>query len=354
MRDPSLGDIVIALPGRRAHARGMWAERDTRRGAAILIILAIAAVAAPVLAPYDPLELTPNRLRSPNFTNLLGTDGLGRDVFSRLLFGARISLGSALLAATVSGIVGGLIGALSAYYGGAVDWALTRLADMVLSVPGLILALAVAALFESGLVAVVVATAGISWAGYSRMVRALVLSVKNRGYVKSARASGASASRIIRRHILPNVLSPALVVATLEIGHMLLAVSALSFLGLGVQPPTPEWGSMLNEGRGYLLSNPHLLVAPGLAIAIAVLGFNLIADGIRDALDPALAGSPLRDSRLRRASGSARRTRSSHPTEATGRARAEPSPYLPRWRPRSVRRRRRESPPPGSSATPIP
>jgi len=282
-------EAAVTAPPVGAVRRALRADRSVQAGLAIVVALAVVAVAAPLVAPYDPLRLSANRLRPPNATNLLGTDALGRDVLSRLIFGARISLASALMASLGAVTIGAVVGAVAGYYGGFVDWILMRLVDLSLSVPGLILALAIAALFKPGLRAVLAGVVAVSWAGYGRIVRGLVLSARERDYVESARATGAGERRIILRHLLPNVTSPVAVLGTLEVGHMVLAVSGLSFLGLGAQPPAPEWGSMLNEGRSYLLSNPHLLVAPGLTIGLTVLGFSLIGDGIRNALDPTLS-----------------------------------------------------------------
>jgi len=253
-------------------------------------------VLGPALAPHDPLAVTVDRLQRPGLHHLLGTDGLGRDLLSRLLHGARLTLGSATVAATLVTVVGLMVGTVAGYGGGLVDKVLMRLVDVVLAVPALVLGLAVAGLFQPSLTAVMLALVTVWWAGYARIVRGLVLSLRERPFVEAARATGAGEWRVVTRHILPGVVSPVVVLATLEIGQLILVISSLSFLGLGAPPPTPEWGAMLNDGRIYFLSDPHVVLVPGMAISLAVAGFNLLGDGIRDALDPRLANLPLRPS----------------------------------------------------------
>ena len=256
----------------------------------VLVALSLGlAVLGPTLAPHDPLEVTIDRLQGPSRTHLLGTDGLGRDMLSRLLHGARLSLGSAVLSSFLVTAIGTVVGTLSGLAGGIVDRLCMRLVDVVLTIPGLILALAVTGLFEPSLLAVMLGLVTVIWAGYARIVRSLVLAIKERPFVEAARAAGAGSGRLVTRHVLPNMISPVIVLATVEIGQLLLAISTLTFLGLGAPPPTPEWGAMLNDGRTYFLSDPHVVVIPGVAISLAVLGFNLVGDGVRDALDPHLA-----------------------------------------------------------------
>lgn len=282
----------VAQPILRRLARDLTA----RVGLVLVSVFLLMAAAGPRLAPHDPREVTVDRLEGPSFDHLLGTDGLGRDLFSRLLHGSRLTLGTALLAALLVTAIGLAVGTLSGYVGGGVDRALMRLVDVVLAIPGLVLALAVAGLFEPSLLAVMLGLVTIWWAGYARVVRGLVLAVRHRPYVEAARSVGASEGRLLLRHVLPGVISPVVVLATLDIGQLVLVISGLTFLGLGAPPPTPEWGAMLNEGRIYFLSDPHVVIIPGLAISLAVLGFNLLGDGIRDALDPRL---PQLDSRPR-------------------------------------------------------
>ena len=258
-------------------------------GMGLVAVFLALAVLGPTLAPHDPLEVTVDRLQGPNAEHLLGTDGLGRDMLSRVLHGARLSLGSAVLASFLVTAIGVVVGAVSGFAGGIVDKLCMRLVDVVLTIPGLILALAVTGLFEPSLRAVMLGLVTIVWAGYARIVRGLVLAIKERPFVEAARAAGAGPRRVMIRHVLPNMISPVIVLATVEIGQLLLAISTLTFLGLGAPPPTPEWGAMLNDGRTYFLSDPHVVVIPGVAISLAVLGFNLVGDGVRDALDPHLA-----------------------------------------------------------------
>lgn len=255
-------------------------------GVGTVALFAAAALAAPWLAPYDPAAVdAAARLEGPGPTHLLGTDHLGRDVLSRLLHGARWSLGTVAVATTLVLGVGVLVGGVAGYVGGAVDAVLMRAVDVLLAFPGLLLALAIAGTLGPGIWSVTVGLSAVWWVEYARIVRGIVLSLRERPFVEAARALGFSRTRILFRHVLPNVVSPVVVLATLEMGEILLAVAALNFLGLGAQPPTPEWGAMVNDARPYLLTAPGLIVYPGLAISAAVLGFNLVGDGLRDALD---------------------------------------------------------------------
>ncbi len=269
-------------------------DATARVGLVLVVVFLLVAAFGPSLAPSDPIDVTTDRLQGPGVHHLLGTDGLGRDLLSRLLYGARLTLGTALLAAALVSVIGLVVGVAAGYAGGLVDALLMRTVDIVLAIPGLVLALAVAGLFEPSLVAVMLGLVTIWWAGYARVVRSLVLALRERPFIEAARAGGASRWRVLGRHILPGVLSPVIVLATLDIGQLVLVISGLTFLGLGAPPPTPEWGAMLNDGRVYFLSDPHVVIVPGLAISLAVLGFNLLGDGIRDALDPRLADVPMK------------------------------------------------------------
>ena len=287
-------DVGQAVPGPlgRQLVRRLAGEGTARVGLVIVVGCVALALAGPALAPHDPLTVTTERLRRPGAGHVLGTDGLGRDLFSRLLHGARLSLGSATAAAALVSVIGVVVGTVSGFLGGLVDKALMRLVDVVLAVPGLVLALAVAGLFEPSLLAVMLALVTVWWAGYARIVRGMVLSIREQPFVESARSVGAGEWRVVWRHVLPGVVSTVVVLATPEHGPLLLVISGLSFLGLGSPPPTPEWGAMLNDGRVYFLSDPHVVLVPGIAISLAVLGFNLLGDGIRDVLDPRLAHLP--------------------------------------------------------------
>ncbi len=258
-------------------------------GLIILTLIVAATLSASALAPYDPLDMTPSQqLLPPSLAHPLGTDLFGRDVLSRVLYGARISLLVGGLAALIAALPGILLGLVSGYYGGRIDSATMRVMDTLLAFPGLILALGIVAVLRPGLsnVTLAVGLAGIP--AYTRVVRSSVLTVKRSLYVRAARAVGCRDSRILFRHILPNVLAPVIVLSTLNVGRSILHASALSFLGLGVQPPTPEWGAMINEGREILRLAPWVSLTPAAMILLTVLGINLLGDGLRDALDPRL------------------------------------------------------------------
>ena len=263
----------------------------TRAGAVIVAIAVLAAVVGPLIAPFDPAnqELA-LRLSGPTSTHWFGLDELGRDIFARVLVGARISLLVGLVVVGVSSTIGIALGSVAGYFGGAIDEAISRVIDILLAFPGLLLAIALVAVLGPNLTNVVLALSVIGWVGYARLVRGQVLRARELDFVQAAKALGASTPRILARHVIPTTLPAVSVQVTLGMGGAILAEAALSFLGLGVQPPTPSWGTMLNYGRGHLLDAPHLTIFPGLAIAILVLGFNFLGDGLRDALDPATQG----------------------------------------------------------------
>ncbi len=292
MAEAVLPTVLTARPRPRAGV----GHRLLRDRAAIvgLILVAgavLAAVAAPILTPHDPIAINPAVvLQGPSRLHPLGTDNLGRDVLSRLLHGARPSLGTAATASLLILAIGVTGGTISGYVGGRVDEVLMRIVDVLLAFPSLILALAIAGMLGPGLVHVMIGMAAVWWVGYARIVRGLVLSVRERQFVEAAQAVGASHARIVWRHALPNVMAPVIVLVTLDMGGLILAISGLNFLGLGVQPPWPEWGAMLNEGRPFLFSTPRLMIYPGLAISLVVIGFNMLGDALRDVLDPRLRG----------------------------------------------------------------
>jgi peptide/nickel transport system permease protein len=256
-------------------------------GALITIALVVVALAAPLIAPHDPnWQETARRLEGPSKEHLLGLDDLGRDVFSRVVYGARVSLRVGFSVVVLASTVGILLGAIAGYFGGKVDTAIMRLSDMLLAFPGILLAIALVAVLGPSLNNVVLALSVIGWVGYARLVRGQILKVRQMEFVTAAEALGARSPRIIFRHLLPNVLSPVIVMATLGLAGAILAEAALSFLGLGVQPPTPSWGAMLTTGRQYLGLANHLAIYPGIAIMLAVMGLNFLGDGLIDALDP--------------------------------------------------------------------
>ncbi len=256
-------------------------------GLIIIISLVFIAIFAPFIAPHDPIEQNlEKRLLPPCREYQMGTDDLGRCLLSRIIYGARVSLQLGVIVVGIITVIGVTLGLISGYYGGIVDEIIMRLVDVVLAFPGIILALAVAGALGPGLFNVMLALAMVGWTGLARVVRGSVLSVKEKEFVESARALGCSDLHIMTRHILPNVMAPVIVLATLDMAFIILAAAGLSFLGLGAQPPTPEWGSMLNNGRAFMRTAPHLTTFPGLAIMVAVLAFNFLGDGLRDALDP--------------------------------------------------------------------
>ncbi len=258
-------------------------------GLVILTVLIVAALLAPFITPYDPLAVTAGQgFRPPDLAHPAGTDLFGRDVLSRLLFGARVSLLTGVMAVFIASLPGTILGLVAGYYGRWVDGLIMRLMDVMLSFPAMLLALSIVAALGPGLFNVVLAVGVAGIPGYTRLVRGSVLSVRKSLYVRAARTVGCPDWRIIFRHILPNVLAPAIVLATLDVAWAILNASSLSFLGLGVQPPTPEWGAMLSEGRVYLRQAPWTMIAPGLALALTVLSINIVGDGLRDALDPRL------------------------------------------------------------------
>ncbi|HEY7189891.1 MAG TPA: ABC transporter permease [Vicinamibacterales bacterium] len=259
----------------------------TRTGVIIVAIAVMMAIAGPLMSPFDPAaQQLSLRLDGPSAAHWFGLDELGRDVLARVLSGARISLLVGLIVVGVSSVVGTVMGAVAGYFGGIVDEIISRTIDILLAFPGLLLAIAIVAVLGPSLVNVVFALTIIGWVGYARLVRGQALRVRELEYVVAARASGAGTRRILVHHIIPAVLPAVAVQATLGMGGAILSEAALSFLGLGVQPPTPSWGTMLSYGRAHLLDAPHVTIFPGIAIAVLVLGFNFLGDGLRDRLDP--------------------------------------------------------------------
>jgi peptide/nickel transport system permease protein len=258
-----------------------------RLGVIIVIVAVLAAIAGPFLCPYDPFaqELA-RRLEAPSLAHPLGLDELGRDILARLLQGARISLMVGVAVVSVSSVVGMVFGSMAGYFGGRVDDVISRVIDVLMAFPGILLAIALVAVLGPSLVNVVLALSIIGWVGYARLVRGQALRAREFEFVQAARACGASSARVIVRHILPTAIPVVVVQATLGMAGAIIAEAALSFLGLGVQPPTPSWGTMLDAGRAHLFDAPHLTIFPGLAIATLVLGFNFLGDGLRDRVDP--------------------------------------------------------------------
>jgi peptide/nickel transport system permease protein len=270
-----LGDFL------RRSVPGRW-------GFALTLILVIVALAAPLLAPYDPVaQNLPARLLSPSAAHWMGTDELGRDILSRIIFGTRVSMLVSICVVFGAGMIGLAIGAVAGYFGGWFDLFVNIiLINAFLSFPGILLAIAFAAFLGPGLDKVILALVVTGWAGYARLARAQILQAKEMEYVLAARSLGATHARILVRHLLPNILQPILVQATIAMAGAILAESTLSFLGVGVLAPMPSWGAMLNDARGHLFDAPHLVIFPALAVMTAVLAFNLLGDALRDWLDP--------------------------------------------------------------------
>jgi len=258
-------------------------------GMIITFIVVVTAVFAPLIAPHDPLKINlPERLQPPSEKYLLGTDHLGRDVLSRVVFGARISLQVGVVSVLLGTIVGLIVGAVAGYVGGGIDTVLMSIMDAIYAFPAILLALALVAAFEPGLVTVMTAIAIVRIPIFARTVRSSVLAEKEKEYIEAARCIGVNDLGILARHILPNITAPLIVVTTTYFAAAIVVEASLSFLGLGVPPPQASWGVMLNDGRKYMEAMPHVVLYPGIAISLTVLGFNLLGDGLRDVLDPRL------------------------------------------------------------------
>ena len=255
----------------------------------VLVLMALAAIFADVLTPYGPYDSELSQVKvGPSWAHPFGCDENGRDILTRILYGARISLSVGIISVLISTIIGSAIGLISAYYGGKVDAILSRLMEMIQSFPSILLAIIFMSVFGRGIENAVIAIAVVSIPGPARIIRSSALSAKENDYVTSARAIGCSDARIMFKHILPNILAPIIVNATMSVSGAILSLASLGFLGLGVQPPTAEWGYMLSSGRNSIFSANHIITFPGIAIALTVLSFNLLGDGLRDALDPRL------------------------------------------------------------------
>jgi peptide/nickel transport system permease protein len=260
-------------------------------GAGIVLLVVASAAFATQVAPYSPIDQAfADQLQAPSVRHLFGTDEFGRDIFSRVIYGARIALMIGILADGISAGLGIVLGVVAGHLGGRVDAVVMRVVDVMLAFPYLLLAMIVVAILGPSLTNAMVAIGIVYTPQFARVVRGAVLAIKEQEFVEAARAVGARTPRLLGRHILPNILSPIIVMATLTVGFMIVETAGLSFLGLGASPPTPEWGSMLATGRSYMLTAPWIATFPGLAILVTVVGFNLIGDGLRDLLDPRLRG----------------------------------------------------------------
>jgi peptide/nickel transport system permease protein len=263
----------------------------TVAGFALMLIFVVGALAAPILAPHEPTKQSLSvRLKPPSAEHWMGTDQLGRDLWSRVLFGAQNSLMVGVIVVGAAGLVGTLIGLVAGYVGGAIDEVLMRATDVFFAFPSLILAMAISGALGPSLTNAMIAIAVVTWPVYARLVRGQVLSLRQREFVEAARCVGVSLPRMLLQHLLPNTLAPLLVQASFDMGGAILTAAGLSFIGFGAQIPTPEWGVLISDGRRYVATQPWLPLFPGLAILLTVAAFNLIGDGLRDALDPRLRG----------------------------------------------------------------
>ena len=254
---------------------------------ALVILIVLVAIFAPYLAPQDPYDGNmKNVLQTPSAEHLLGTDKLGRDTLSRIIVGTQVSLFMTICLVLLLAVIGSVIGIVSGYFGGKVEMILMRLADMMLAFPGVVLAIAIAGILGGSAVNTILSLLVVSWAKYARLVRSLVIKLRNNDFITAAQVNGTKTINILRKHILPNILPMVVITGAMDIGTMMMEIAGLSFLGFGAQPPTPEWGLMLNEGRQYLQTAPWLMIYPGMAIFITVAVFNLWGDALRDVLDP--------------------------------------------------------------------
>ena len=285
-----MNEVVEAKTGQfREVLRRLRRNRAAIAGGIIVLLFVAVALLAPFIVPYPPNEGDlAKRLSPPSREHLLGTDPLGRDLLSRVIYGARISLQIQVVSVAIALVVGTMLGLLGGYYGGAIDHVIMRLMDILLAFPGIFLAISIIAVLGPGLVNLMLAAGIYSVPQFARIVRGSVLSLKEKEFIEAARAVGERDGSILFRYILPNSMAPIIIQTTLRMATVLLTASGLSFLGLGVQPPTAEWGAMLSNARAYLITAPHVATVPGLAIMLVVMGFNLFGDGLRDSLDPRL------------------------------------------------------------------
>ncbi|OPY52949.1 MAG: nickel transporter permease NikC [Methanosaeta sp. PtaU1.Bin060] len=268
-------------------ARSILDDKLALIGLSTIIILLVIAICAPSVSPYDPMKINlQERLSPPSLEHPMGTDDLGRDYLSRIIYGTRISMTAAALITMISLIIGLIVGTASGYFGGIVDETLMRIVDIMLAFPSLIITIAIAGILGPTFENLIIAMTVTGWVGYSRLIRSSVLLVKEQDFVVSSKAIGCSDLRVVFDHIVPNAIAPIVVLATLDMGNVILGLCGMSFLGLGAQPPTPEWGSMLEAGKPFMESMPTLMIFPGLMIMITVMAFNFLGDGLRDALDP--------------------------------------------------------------------
>ncbi|MBB6482670.1 ABC transporter permease [Spirochaeta isovalerica] len=295
MSDRTLSRKMIPATKKRSQALDVWKRlRKSNSAIAGLILIFIflcLAVFAPLIADYENDALKMNiieRLQSPGADHWFGTDEMGRDIFARIVYGTRISLFVGVISVSIALTLGGTLGAIAGYYGGKIDNIIMRTLDILLAIPTILLAITIVAALGASILNLMIAVGISNIPGFARVVRAAVLSVKDQEFIEAARAIGSRDHTIILKHVLPNSMAPIIVFATLKVASAIMATASLSFIGLGIQPPTPEWGSMLAGGRAYIRDNMYIVLYPGLAIVLTVLSLNLIGDGLRDALDPKL------------------------------------------------------------------
>lgn len=259
-------------------------------GLAIISVIILSAIFADIIVPYDYgiKQVIPNRLQGPSLKHLFGTDDLGRDLFSRVIHGSRSSLVLGILTTAVATLIGGFLGGICAYYGNRVDNIIMRLLDVITSIPSTLLSLSIVAALGPGIRNLVIAITVSRVPTFARVIRSAVLNIVNQEYIEAAKAGGTRNLRIMLRHVYPNAMSPIIVQCTMSISQLILQAAGLSFLGMGMQPPAPEWGALLNSARDFMRTAPHLMLFPGIAIVLAALAFNLVGDGLRDAFDPRL------------------------------------------------------------------
>jgi len=290
MSAPTASEALRERSWGREVTRRLLRHRSARLGLPILFFFVIVGILAPFLSIYDPVKINLSEaLRPPSPEHILGTDELGRDIATRIMYGARISMFIGFLAVLIGLVIGAPIGIISGYYGGAIDFALQRVTDILLAFPGILLALVLVATLGVGLTNVIIAVGISSVPVYIRLARGQTLFIRELSYVEASRALGLRTPVILFKHIFLNTIDPLIVQSTLQLGTAILTAAGLGFLGLGVEPTIPEWGTMLGTGREYLMSSPHVATFPGLAIFLVVLAFNLLGDALRDALDPTLA-----------------------------------------------------------------
>ncbi|WFF74389.1 ABC transporter permease [Proteiniclasticum sp. QWL-01] len=278
---------------KKSQLKEIWGRLKKNRlavaGLFIIVMLILVAIFADVIAPYSyDKQSLKDAFQSPSAAHWFGTDEFGRDIFSRVVYGSRISFQVGFIAVSIAVVIGGVLGAVAGYYGGMTDNIIMRMMDVALAIPQILLAIAIVAALGPSLTNLMIAVGFSSIPGYARIVRASVLSIKGQEFVEAARAAGSGNARIIFKHIIPNVLAPIIVQATLGVALAILTAAGLSFIGLGIAPPTPEWGSMLSGGRGYIRDYSYMTLFPGLAIVMTILALNVLGDGLRDALDPKL------------------------------------------------------------------